>query len=246
MRSGHYSLLSMGLILINCDLGENESDELTNSLLESVDAASICCGVHAGSEAKTRRTLQVAADRGVLIGAHPGLPTEGGRGKVLPEPDEFRTLIEKQLTQFITMADSIETWVSYVKLHGSLYHAIEKVEAYAEIYLDLLKSVDSGFDVISMAGGSFQAKAKAAGLKVWEEAFVDRAYRRDGSLVPRSEPGALLTPEKTLERLNTWLNEGMLETVDGEPIAMLFDSLCVHSDSPEPEMLLQRMKYLIG
>lgn len=246
MRPGHYSLLSMGLILMNCDLGENESDELTNSLLDSVDAASICCGVHAGSEAKTRRTLEVAANKGVLIGAHPGLPDEGGRGNFLPDADEFRSLIEAQLTQFIQIADQIETWVSYVKLHGSLYHAIEKNEAYAEIYLDLLKSVGSGFDVISMAGGSFQVKAKAAGLKVWEEAFVDRAYRSDGTLVPRSESGAVLPPEKTLERLNTWLQEGLLETVDGDSISMHFDSLCVHSDSPEPELLLQRMKYLIG
>ena len=70
----------MGLILINCDLGENESDELTNSLLNSVDAASICCGVHAGSEAKTRKTLEVASEKDVLIGAHPGLPGEGDRG----------------------------------------------------------------------------------------------------------------------------------------------------------------------
>lgn len=236
----------MGLILINCDLGENETDELTSSLLNSVDAASICCGVHAGSEAKTRKTLEFASEKGVLIGAHPGLPGEGGRGKNLPDAEGFRELVATQLSQFIAYADSIGTRVSYVKLHGTLYHAIEKHEAFAEIYLDLLKNMESGFDVISMAGGTFQAKAKAAGLKVWEEAFVDRAYRSDGSLVPRPEPGAVLEPQQTLDRLQMWLEEGLLTTIEGDSISMHFDTLCVHSDSPEPELLLQQMKHLIG
>lgn len=246
MRAGHFNSIPVGLILINCDLGENESDELTEQLLDFVDAASICCGVHAGSEAKTRRTLQVASEKGVLIGAHPGLGSDGGRGTELPDADSFRRIVESQLLRFIEIADSCETWVSYVKLHGSLYHAIEKRVDYAKIYLELLQSIGSGFDVISTAGGSFQTQAKAAGLKVYQEVFADRAYRCDGTLVPRDLPGALLDPNETIDRFKYWLEEGLMPSVDGDPVSMYADTICVHSDSLDPYFMLQQMKYLIG
>ncbi|MGB0745323.1 MAG: LamB/YcsF family protein, partial [Opitutales bacterium] len=83
----------MEQILINCDLGENESDEQTQRLLGLVDAASICCGTHAGSLAKTRKTLNQAAAKGVMVGAHPGLSADRGRGDDLPDADHFRRIL---------------------------------------------------------------------------------------------------------------------------------------------------------
>lgn len=236
----------MGRILINCDLGEHETDERTAHLLELVDAANICCGVHAGSEAKTQKTLRSAAEKGLVIGAHPGLGVDGGRGCDLPDTKDFQGLLEDQLNRFIAYADEIETWVSYVKLHGSLYHAVEHDEALAEVYLHCLKSVGMGFGVTSLAGGAFQKKAKAAGLVVREEIFADRGYRSDGTLIPRAEIGAVLDAETALARFEKWQRSGLMDTVESGSIALKADTVCVHSDSPDAETLLAGLRNLIS
>lgn len=242
MRSGHKTLFRMGTIIINCDLGENESDAQTNRMLDRIDAANICCGMHAGSEAKTRRTMQLAAKKGVLIGAHPGLAAAGGRGGELPDADDFRELLQSQLQGFIAFADKIETWVSYVKLHGSLYHAVEVNEALADIYLNILKHTGAGLGVTALAGGAFQKKARQTGLVVREEIFADRGYRADGSLVPRHEAGALLEVDTALSRFEKWLRSGLMDTVEGSAIELRADTICVHADSDGSETLLAGLR----
>lgn len=244
MRSGHTASFYMGHLLINCDLGENEPDEQTQKLLDLISAANICCGVHAGNQSKMQKTLRLAAERGVIIGAHPGLPTDGGRGEDIPSPDDFRALLHEQLNDFIAYADRINTWVSYVKLHGSLYHAVEQDDALADVYLDALQSIGSGFSVFALAGGTFQEKAKAAGILVREEIFADRGYLSDGSLVLRSKEGAVLDAETALARFRNWQNSGLMETVDGEPIKLHADTICVHSDSPGADDLLRQLNVL--
>jgi UPF0271 protein len=232
----------MDRLLINCDLGENESDAQTERLLGLVDAANICCGIHAGSAWKTRKTLEIAAEKGVLIGAHPGLDLAGGRGGDLPEAGEFGTILTDQIHQFLLDADRFEIWVSYVKLHGSLYHAVEWDDALAEAYIDVLRSVGSGFGVFALAGGRFQTLAKAAGVKVWEEGFADRGYQADGRLVPRSEKGAVLGAEDALKRFEQWRDTGKMAAQNGIEIELKADTFCVHSDSPGSESLLQGLR----
>jgi UPF0271 protein len=234
----------MGRILINCDLGENETNERTAELLGLVDAANICCGVHAGSETKTRWTLEAAVKQDVVIGAHPGLAVEGGRGKRLPAPPEFRTLLDAQIGNFAKIAEQVGAQFAYMKLHGSLYHAVEMDESYAQAYLDFLQS-RGGLGVFSLAGGTFASKAEAAGLKVWREAFADRGYRSDGSLLPRTQPKALLDAESALARFKKWQGSGMMDTVDGGSIELQPDTFCVHSDSPDAEALLAGLKNLL-
>jgi len=235
----------VGRLLINCDLGENETDEQTARLFGLVDAASICCGVHAGSEAKTRRTLQIAAGHKVMIGAHPGMAATGGRGSELPTPADFRDLIEAQVTKFIVFADEQDVSVDYVKLHGSLYHAVEQDRGCAKVYLELLACWEGKLGVFALGGGRFAAQAIDAGIKVWSEGFADRAYLRNGSLAPRAEAGAILEAAAALARLTQWQGSGMMDTLDGDPFALQFDTLCVHSDSPDAEILLQDIKHLI-
>ena len=234
----------MGRILINCDLGENEPDSQTARLLALVDAANICCGAHAGSQAKTRRTIRLAKEQGVLIGAHPGLPAAGGRGHELPTTEACRGLLMDQLHSFLATADCLKAPVSYVKLHGSLYHAVEQAPAYAQACLEVLKATRRRLGVFALAGGVFQRQAKAAGLEVWQEAFADRAYRRDGSLLPRAEPGATLKPDAALTRLKRWLREGKMESADGGQFQLRADTLCAHSDSPGAEELLAGVRQL--
>jgi len=235
----------MGRILINCDLGENETDERTEELLGLLDAANVCCGAHAGSEAKTRRTLEAAVKHNVVIGAHPGLAMEGGRGERLPDPQGFRALLDEQIGNFAMAAEQVAAQLAYVKLHGSLYHAVEMDESYARTYLGFLQSGDANLEVFSLAGGTFASKAEAAGLKVWREAFADRGYRSDGSLVPRTKPGAVLDAESALARFKRWQGSGLMDTVDGGAITLQADTFCVHSDSPDAEALLAGLKNLL-
>ncbi|PXA04255.1 hypothetical protein DDZ13_06870 [Coraliomargarita sinensis] len=236
----------MGRIVINCDLGEDESDERTERLLAQVDAANICCGVHAGSAAKTRRTLQLAAEHAVMVGAHPGMASEGGRGEILPSPGAFRDLLSAQLCDFIAYAESHGVEVEYVKLHGSLYHAVEADHDYADIYLEVLASLELPLGVFALAGGSFKKKAQNAGIRVWAEGFADRAYTSDSRLVARTHRDALLSAEAAIKRFENWQRSQLLDTIDGGAIKLEADTFCVHSDSPDADALLAGLKHLSG
>ena len=108
--------------IINCDLGEWEAPETTRELMSLIDAANIACGGHAGDEERMKWCVDLAAEFGVLVGAHPGLAEAGGRGEELPKPDGFRDLLEEQCARLEKIANGLH----HVKLHGTLYHAVEK------------------------------------------------------------------------------------------------------------------------
>lgn len=238
----------MGRIIINCDLGENEPAAQTRELLSLVDAANIGCGVHAGSQSKTRSTIKIAREHGVLIGAHPGIQSAGGRGGEFPSSEAFAELLERQWAFFCEAAAEAGTTPDYVKLHGSLYHAVESQAGLAESYLHFLSragKTGKGVTVFSLAGGSFADRAQSAGLRVYREAFADRAYRSDGRLVPRGQAGAVLSADAALDRLRAWCETGKMATgEDGGGVAVAADTLCVHGDSPDAIPLLKKIREL--
>ncbi|MGC6424250.1 MAG: 5-oxoprolinase subunit PxpA [Lentimonas sp.] len=229
----------MDRLILNCDLGENESAEQTEQLMSLLDAANICCGVHAGNVEKTRETLKIAKAHHVLIGAHPGMPSAGGRGSELPSGQLFRELLLSQLTVFMELADELQVEVAYIKLHGSLYSAVETSEELLAVYLETLRELDRPLGVVALAGGCCVAACRNAKLKVWEEAFADRAYLSDGSLVKRSDSGAVLDMFDALSRYKHWREHGDFLTLDGATIALRADTFCVHSDSPNALELLR-------
>ena len=218
--------------MLNCDLGENESLEQTEQLLALIDAANIGCGYHAGSPDKTRASIERALKYGVKIGAHPGLALEGGRGQTLPTATEFRDLLEVQIASFQSSTQALGTRASYIKLHGSLYHAVETQPALAAVYIEFLQQQTPAIATFALAAGQFARMASKAGLCVLQEAFADRAYRPDGSLVPRTEQGAVLTHGEAQSRLKIWFQTGQIPTCGGQPITLSADTLCVHGDSP--------------
>jgi biotin-dependent carboxylase-like uncharacterized protein len=234
-------------LIINCDLGENESDEQTEAFIAQVGAANICCGAHAGNEVKTRATLELAKRYGVMVGAHPGLPVAGGRGADLPSVEAFLKLLEYQLGSFLRTANAVNVSVDYVKLHGSLYHAIEQDEVLAAAYIGCIRSMDTELGVFSLAGGRFAALGRAAGIHVWEEVFADRGYTREGQLVPRGQPGDVIKDASTAaERIRLWQRSGEMPTDEGGVIRLQADTLCVHSDSPESLLLLEVLSLNLG
>lgn len=234
----------MDPLILNCDLGEDEPLELTARLLARVDAASIGCGVHAGSPEKTRATIELALDAGVLIGAHPGLPTEGGRGIARPSLPEFRRLLETQVGRFQACARALGRPADYVKLHGTLYHAVEADRGMGTAYVEFLRQQSPKPAVFALAAGRLAQAAESAGLRVYHEAFADRAYQQDGSLLPRSLPGSVLSANEALERFRRWREQGTVPSVSGECIPLIAGTLCVHGDSPDAIHLLGQLHKL--
>lgn len=242
MSSRHQAEFSMGRLLLNCDLGEHEPEKLTRALMRCVDAANICCGVHAGSLEKTRGTLQLAKEYGVKVGAHPGMAVAGGRGGQWPSPESFADLLCRQLGTFFEAAESVGAPVHHVKLHGSLYSAVELDSALAKVYLRQLQLL-KGVKVFTLSGGSFAECATAAGIEVVPELFADRGYRANGMLVPRSEPGALLhSVDSAVDRVRVWQETGAMPVAGGQTCSLSGGTLCVHSDSPQALELLHALR----
>lgn len=232
----------MARLIINCDLGENECAESTKELMFLLDAANICCGTHAGSIEKTRESLQLAKAHGVMVGAHPGLVSGGGRAHSLPSLREFQYLLETQVGEFLSIANAVGVTVRYIKLHGTLYHAVEQEPGLARMYCDFVKQLHSDLGIFALAGGQCVSQARRQSIQVWEEIFADRGYLASGALVPRSDVGALLNVEEARARHALWLQTGQMRTVDGELIALSADTLCVHSDSSEAVPLLRSLR----
>lgn len=212
-----------------------------------VGAANICCGVHAGSEAKTRATLELAKRYGVMVGAHPGLAVAGGRGTALPSVAEFDALLQEQLGSFLRIAAEVEVPVRYVKLHGTLYHAVEADPNLAEVYLNRIKSMDTNIGVFCFAGGAFAVTARATAIRVWEELFADRGYAADGGLMPRGQVGAVIEDvSMAVQRMRAWLATGAMPTRAGGSIVLNGQTVCVHSDSSNSLELLAALRGLLA
>ena len=237
----------MGALILNCDLGEHECAAQTERLMALVGAANICCGVHAGSEVKLRSTLELAKRYGVRVGAHPGLADAGGRGAALPSVAAFDALLCDQLESFVRVAAEVGVQVSYVKLHGTLYHAVEQAPELAEVFLRRIQSMQPSLAIFALAGGTFAPLARASGIRVWEELFADRGCTADGQLMPRGQAGAVIEEVAVaVGRIQQWMESGQMSVDGGQSIPLAGETLCVHSDSPHALQLLASLRRLVG
>ncbi len=204
---------------LNADLGEGFSND--RALLELVTSASICCGAHAGNPLGIRQTLRDAVARGVLIGAHPGyLDRDGfGRRDQKLRTDELITLINVQIEDLITLAAEEDATVAYVKPHGALYNQAQREPHVAHAVVKAVRA--RGWPLLGQPGSVLEPIAREQGVVYIAEGFPDRRYRSDGSLVPRSEPKALLHESHEIE-------EQVLRLLE----AGRFATLCVHGDEP--------------
>ena len=179
---------------LNCDLGEGEPLSRTRSLMRWVTSANVACGGHAGDLPTMEACVRFAKQHGVRLGAHPGLwnRNDFGRDRAPLTPDGFELLFLQQVGALERVAHANGVRIHHIKLHGALYHASEEDEALAPCYAAVVKRFWPRARIYARAGGHVASVARRAGLVVWEEAFADRGYRGDGTLVPRTEPNALL------------------------------------------------------
>ena len=227
----------MPTIDLNADLGETVDGVATaddEAMFAVISSASVACGGHAGDAASMREATGRAARFGVAIGAHPSYPDLAGFGRVriAIDPAELGAAVAGQLSALLGAGADLR----YVKPHGALYHAVTvdraEAQAVAAAIADTSARLGRALPVLGL-DGEIAAAAASAGLPFVREAFLDRGYRPDGSLVPRGEPGALLdAPELVAERAVRLAQDGVVDAVDGSIVAAEAASLCLHGDSP--------------
>ena len=223
---------------LNADLGESFGSWTLgddDALLEVITSANIACGFHAGDPTVLRRTCERAVERGVVIGAQVGYRDLAGFGRrfVDMDPHDLTNDVLYQLGALEAFARVAGTRVRYVKPHGALYNAIVHHEAQAEAVADAVRRYDPTLPVLGLPGSVWLEVAEAAGLVPVAEAFADRAYTPEGTLVPRQEPDAVLhDPAEVAERTVRMATRHEVVTADGSLVAVRADSVCVHGDSP--------------
>ena len=223
---------------LNSDVGESFGRwELGDdaAMLALVTSANVACGFHAGDPTTLRRTCALAADRGVAVGAQVGYRDLAGFGRRFLDvsPGELADDVVYQIGALEGMCRVAGTRVRYVKPHGALYNAIVHHEAQAAAVVAAVKAYDPALPVLGLPGSAFLAAAEAAGLRTVREFFVDRGYTAEATLVPRSQPGALLhDPDEVTARVLRMVTDGVVTAVDGSEVRVAADSACVHGDSP--------------
>lgn len=217
---------------MNSDMGESfgrwklGDDE---ALLDVVSSANVACGFHAGDPSVMLRTLSYAASREVMVGAHVAYRDLAGFGRryVDESPDELKADVMYQIAALEGMARSVGAQVRYV------YNRIVRDESQAAAVVDAIRAVDASLAILTQPGAVVGRLAAQAGLRVFHEAFADRAYNADGTLVSRRLPDAVIAdPAEVAARVLRMVREHEVVAIDGTVVPLNADSVCVHGDSP--------------
>ena len=233
---------------LNADLGEGfgrsrlPEDE---ALLDLVSSANIACGFHAGDATTMRDTVRAAAARGVAIGAHPSYPDIPGFGRrelgLSPKEIHFHVACQLRALRDVCAAENAK--LSYVKPHGALYNRAAKDRTAADAIVRAICEVEPSLVMLGLAGSEMARAAQHGGVGFAAEAFADRAYEPDGSLVPRSKPGAVIHDVRSaVDRAITLLKSNTIIANDGTPLAVAAQSLCIHGDNPDAAPMLRELR----
>ncbi|MFQ3787328.1 5-oxoprolinase subunit PxpA [Halomonas sp. A29] len=232
----------MAVPLLNCDMGEsfgNYSLGLDSEVMPHVDCANIACGFHASDPHVMRRTVRLAVEHGVRVGAHPAYPDLMGFGRrsMACSPAEVEDLVLYQIGALAGICQAEGTGISYVKPHGALYNDMARDPELLRAVMRAVLSYDPHLPLMLMATADPEPSrqlAKKEGIGIWFETFADRAYDGKGHLVSRRLPGAVHHDQATIVAQAVSLARGEpLEAADGTLLQLPCDTLCVHGDNPE-------------
>ena len=200
---------------LNCDLAEGAGCEA--AVMPYLDQANIACGAHAGDTELMRSTVALARDHGVSIGAHPGYPDreQFGRVSLSASPDQIQAWVTEQVEHLTALGP-----VDYVKPHGALYHDMLQQPA-------VMEAIRHAIGALPLMG-----PAPFAGGLDWSEAFADRRYQADGTLMPRNVARAVLNEAETLAQVGQLIADGTVTTAGGDTLTLAATTLCVHGDNP--------------
>ena len=223
---------------LNADLGEGfgpwrMGDDA--ALLDLLTSANVACGGHAGDADTMVETLELARARGVVVGAHPGYADPAGFGRrVIPMTARaIERMVATQIGALMGAAALAGVRVAYVKAHGALANLAADEVAVAQAVARAVAAVSRDLGLLAISGTALEPAGRDCGLRVFSEVFADRAYLPNGRLVPRSQPGAVIEDaDAAVARLVGFVQTGLMPVLDGPPITLAAESICVHGDSP--------------
>ena len=233
---------------LNCDMGEGfgawkMGDDA--ALLDHVTSANIACGFHAGDPGTIHRTVQLALDKGVAIGAHPSLPDlQGfGRRRMNMSADEAYDMVLYQIGALAGFATACGGKLAHVKPHGALYNMAAKDANLARAIAQAVMDFDAELVLFGLSGSELIRAGEQAGLKTASEVFADRTYQADGSLTPRTQPDAVIHDAQTaIAQVRRMLHENCVRSQQGGDVPVQPDTLCIHGDEPNAVDFAKRIR----
>ena len=236
---------------LNGDVGESYGAyEIGHdaSLIPVLTSANVACGFHAGDPGVMRATVALAREHGTAIGAHPGFPDLAGFGRreMQATAREVEDFVAYQIGALAGIAEAQGIRLTHVKPHGALYNMAARDVVLADAIARATASVDRSLMLFGLPGSQSLDAARRHGLRAVSEAFADRAYRGDGSLVPRSEPGAVIDDaDAVVERAVSIARDRVVLAADGTRVALDVETICVHGDTPGAAELAARIRQVL-
>lgn len=224
---------------LNCDLGEsfgNYKIGMDEEVIKFISSANIACGFHASDPLVMAKTVELAKENRVKVGAHPGFPDLVGFGRrnMNVSSAELKSMVQYQIGALNAFCIAKGVKMNHVKPHGAMYNMAAKDVNLATSIAEGIAEVDSSLILLGLSGSQLISAAKQVGLKTAAEVFADRAYEEDGSLVARTKPGAVITnEEEVIERVIRMIKSGCVKSITGKEIPIQVDSICVHGDNPK-------------
>lgn len=226
---------------LNADVGEGMED---SSLIPFITSANVACGFHAGDPNTMDETVALALSNGVRVGAHPGYPDKENFGRVAIEmpADAIEHLILYQVSALDGFVRSHGGTLTHVKPHGALYHSAGEFPDVARAVAEGVRRFSTRLILVGPPQSMLLEAGREAGLPVAAEAFADRRYRPDGTLVPRGQSGALVTdPEEAAEQALRLARDGFVFAQDGSRVAITAETICLHGDTPGAAAIARRV-----
>lgn len=233
---------------LNCDVGESFGAYVIGAderVMPHITSANVACGFHGGDPAVMRRTVRLAREHGVAVGAHPGFQDIAGFGRreMRVTPQDVEDLVLYQIGALEAIARSEGVRLAHVKAHGALYNMAARERPLAEAIARAVRAFDASLVLFVLPGSEMQRAGEEAGLVVAPEGFADRSYEPDGSLTPRTRSGAVIHDiEAVVPRAVRMAAEGRVTATNGQDIPLSLATICVHGDTPGADRLAAALR----
>ncbi|PFN98714.1 lactam utilization protein LamB [Bacillus sp. AFS076308] len=236
---------------LNCDMGESfgayqmGTDE---EILDYVTSVNIACGFHAGDPATMRKMVTLALEKGIAVGAHPGLPDLVGFGRRNMDisPQEAFDMIVYQIGALYGFVKAEGGKMQHVKPHGALYNMAAKSRELSDAIAQAVYKVDSDLILFGLSGSELVKAGQAIGLRTASEVFADRTYQQDGSLTPRRQPDAMITDDKlAIDQVIRMVKEGKVLSQQGVEVKIQAETVCIHGDGPHALNFARQIRELL-
>ena len=238
----------MKKIDLNCDMGESYGAWNMGAdagVMPFISSANIACGFHGGDPATIRKTVRLAVDNGVAVGAHPSLPDLMGFGRRVMRisPQDMYDLVVYQAGAVEAFARAAGVKLHHVKCHGALYNMAVNDAGLSEAMVRAVKDLGSGVILYALSGSKTLEMGKKSGVRIFGEVFADRGYSDDGTLAPRDQPGGMIEEAAaSVRQALAMVEEGYVTSLSGKRIAVAADTLCLHGDQPGAVTFAQALR----